>query len=107
MTNLECHVTDCASNAQGSCCRPNIGIAGKAASDCAQTCCASFEQKQDSVSNAVRFDQPNQSLEVDCGACNCTYNEDGKCDADCICVETSDSRTSTKSQTECATFLKV
>ncbi|HEX3038233.1 MAG TPA: DUF1540 domain-containing protein [Oscillospiraceae bacterium] len=105
MTNLECHVSDCANNAQGCCCRPNIGVAGRSANECSETCCSSFQEKQDGASNAVRFDQPNQSLQIDCGAMNCTYNADGICDADCILVESSNNRTTAKSQTECATFL--
>jgi hypothetical protein len=105
MTNLECHVSDCANFAQGYCCRPNIGVAGRSASECAETCCSSFQKKREGANNALRFDQPNQSLDVDCGAMNCTYNEDGVCGADCILVESGNDKTTAKSQTECATFL--
>lgn len=105
MTNLECNVSDCANNTSGYCCRPNIGVAGRDAKECEQTCCSSFENKQRSANNSMRYDMPNRSLDIDCGAMNCTYNADGKCSADVIRVDGDGGPTSLKTQTQCATFL--
>ncbi len=105
MTKLECNVTTCASNANNCCCRPDIQVSGPCACGCEQTCCSSYVEKSRSAAeNACRYDQPNQELDICCDAKNCTYNADGKCAADCICVDCCGSQTNTASGTECATF---
>lgn len=102
MTKLECHVTNCASNADDCCCRPDIQVDGACACGCEETCCASFQEKKESYGNAIRHDVPNDALRIGCNAVNCVHNAAGECDADCICVEGCGA--GCKSQTECATF---
>lgn len=106
MTDLKCTVQNCANYHQEMCCRPDIKVTGACACGCEQTNCGSFEERSGDPKNACGCNVPNQALDVACEAKNCTYNANGKCAADCICVETSVScgRTDCCSQTECATF---
>ena len=102
MTELQCNVTSCASNAANHCCRPEIHVAGQNAHHCDATCCASFQDKQQAATNVVRYDVPDQKLDIRCEAHNCKYNEHGKCDADC--VQVGGNGACCCEQTECDTF---
>ena len=106
MTKLECHVTECASNAENSCCRNDIKISGPCACGCEQTCCASFENKSaGGAMNSRGYNTPNEALQVACAAENCVYNHSGECSADSISITPcSCSTPDCKSATECASF---
>lgn len=102
MTKLECHVSNCASNCDDCCCRPDIQVDGARANSSEQTCCSSFQDKDRAFTNAIRHDVPNSALDVGCSACNCAFNEEGRCHADSVCVQGCGAEIS--GQTECSTF---
>lgn len=102
MTKLKCDVTSCASNAENCCCRPDIHVGGHSACDCRETCCDSFQEKAEAATNVVRHDFPDEVVDICCDACNCEYNDDGTCKADCVCV--GGRQAHDKHQTECDTF---
>jgi len=106
MSNLECSVSTCAYYAENRCCKPGIHVSGRQAENSADTCCASYEEKSKAAANnTARCDCPNTSSEISCDACNCKYNEDGRCEADCVCVSCCCSDPKCESETECATFI--
>ena len=104
MTKLECHVTECASNAENSCCRNDIKISGPCACGCEQTCCASFMPKPEGAQNAAYSQHPNPNMPVACSADSCVHNESGQCAAPRICVSNCAGRTGTMDATQCASF---
>lgn len=101
MTNLKCSVNSCAHYESGCCCKPEIKIDGMGASNCAQTCCNSYQERTAQSTNSVGYSSPNPSLEVNCSATSCVHNCNQKCDADCVCVNCC-----TNQGTECSSFRK-
>lgn len=106
MTYLKCNVTDCLSNKNHLCCRPDIKVSGKEADSPDQTCCDSFQNKSQGMQNrsdySYDYDYPNEALQVSCSARKCTYNESGICYAESIHIGNQSS--STTRETECCTF---
>lgn len=101
MTELTCSVAECVNNAEGKCCLPDISVGGPNAGDSKQTFCADFSKVQsasDSVGNA-----PNSNLAVRCDAEHCSYNCEGRCDADHVDIRTT-SASGWPEKTECTTF---
>ncbi len=103
MTKLTCHVTNCASNKNNYCCRPDIMVDGENAKKMADTCCNSFVQKgKGEASNSTHYDKENASLDVKCDAVTCVHNKDMKCAATSICID--GQMACEKSETQCSTF---
>ncbi|XOQ44808.1 MAG: DUF1540 domain-containing protein [Clostridium sp.] len=106
MTNLHCDVTNCASNKNNYCCRPDIMVGGPNANVSAQTYCANFvEAKNCGTSGQNMIDQksPNPSLNVHCEVTKCVYNEQRACNAKHIDIRTTRVNNG-QVKTECATF---
>lgn len=101
MTFLDCSVTGCIYNADRCCCKGDITVEGEAAQRTEDTCCGSFKERTaENTANAAK--RISKIIDVECEACNCTFNEEKKCSAEhigiaggnaCSCVET-----------ECASF---
>ena len=105
MSNLECNVFTCAYYADNQCCKPAIHVSGHQAKTSRDTCCASYmERNRAAVNSAVQYEHPNQSSEISCDACNCEYNAEGQCKANCVCVSCCCNDPKTESETECSTF---
>ncbi|HAN44854.1 MAG TPA: DUF1540 domain-containing protein [Ruminococcaceae bacterium] len=102
MTNLQCSVTNCASNSDNCCCRPDIKVKGRRACSSSDTCCSSFQEKNEAAQNALRFDMPNPITNVRCDADNCKHNTGGKCEANQISIDGAGASNSI--QTLCSSF---
>ena len=100
MTRLDCSVVNCAYNKEDSCCKDNIHVGGKNAKVTDETCCESFREKKDGMTNSNAI--PSKPTEVACEAECCCYNHSCKCAADQIQV--SGSNACHCDQTEYATF---
>lgn len=87
MTRLTCTVSNCINNENNLCCRPDIKVDGSNAHDKNQTCCHSFNHRSDCVTASMAANTPCEQTQVRCDACECAYNENTVCTADCICVE--------------------
>lgn len=105
MTNLQCDVTNCGNNKRFYCCRPDIQVSGPDANAKNQTHCANFVDAKEggSASNAVDHSEPNESLDIHCEACNCTYNENHACKARHVDISTT-SVNGGQVKTLCSTF---
>ncbi len=103
---LECTVTACRHNVDNLCALPGIKVEGPGACRCDQTCCESFEERGTGSTNAVSSGYRSATPEtaIDCKAHNCTYNDNCKCNADCVCVDCCCQDVTSKSGTECSTF---
>lgn len=83
MPALKCDVVSCIHNAENCCCKGTILVEGGEAKAPEDTFCASFfEKDEDSFQNV--YESPDYSLQVDCEATNCAYNEDCECNAENI-----------------------
>lgn len=101
MTRLDCNVVHCMYNADKKCSKNTILVEGSEASMPHETCCSSFkEQGSNHSKNAVG--DPKTSLEVQCKATNCTFNQDQKCNADHIGINGVSA--CVVAETECASF---
>lgn len=101
MTNLICSVYSCVHNNSNLCCKEGITIGGSQATSSAATCCDSFEEKTGAFTNAHK--SPQVKLNVQCEACNCTYNENRYCAAEDIHV--AGMNACSCSETECNSFV--
>lgn len=101
---LECTVTTCRHNSDNLCDLPSIKVEGPGACQCDQTCCESFEPRSNSASNSSVGGSPSLETSIDCKAHNCTYNDNCKCQAECVCVDCCCGDVTSKSGTECHTF---
>lgn len=100
MTNLKCSVRNCAYNDDCLCCREDIMIGGQDAGKSSETCCESFRERTESMTNSVKQGTPETS--VGCHAHNCRFNEDCKCHANEIGI--AGSRACCCAETQCASF---
>ncbi|HCH83674.1 MAG TPA: DUF1540 domain-containing protein [Eubacterium sp.] len=100
MTNLSCNATTCSHNSDKCCCLSGIDIKGEDACSCDETCCTSFEHKENTSSNSCG--SPKLNLSIKCAAHNCIYNEDNACHADH--VDISGITAVNSDDTVCATF---
>lgn len=88
-------------NADKKCSKNNILVDGSEASMPHETCCSSFREQGSNYSkNAVC--EPKTSLDVQCKAINCTFNENEKCHADHIGINGANA--CVVAETECASF---
>ncbi len=100
MTNLGCNVQTCGYNKDCCCCRSNIVVEGSNACSKDETCCSSFKAQGQHTNSAHT---PNGTLNVECGATNCKFNEARRCVADHI--EISGASASSSAQTLCSSFV--
>lgn len=101
MTKLECSVKNCIYNEEPYCCKGDIMVEGRDAKNTSETSCGSFrERTEQSGSNSVGH--KSESIDIDCEAVKCIYNEDCKCSANRIGIVGGHA---TKSMdTQCASF---
>lgn len=102
---LECSVTSCLHNQNSLCCLDSIKVEGPGARQSSQTCCESYVERIGSASNSVSgHGTPRPETFINCKAENCTYNDNCKCEAECVCVGCCCSDVTSKGGTECCTF---
>ena len=101
MPSLVCSVQNCVYNNAMYCSKGDIMVGGAEAEKCQDTCCESFREKGSGAFTGS-LSHPSPTINIDCEAVKCVYNEDYKCRAEhvdirgcgaCDCKETA-----------CATF---
>ena len=101
MTKLECSVDNCMYNEDRCCCKGDILVTGKDAKNTSETCCGSFHQRKDGgAQNAVGH--KSETIDVDCEAVKCRFNEACKCSAERIGIV--GGRAAKSCDTQCASF---
>lgn len=86
MPNLVCSVENCAYNSEYLCALNEIHVAGENAVESHSTCCGSFRDGKDSVTNCEHCGGASRETEICCEAENCAYNDERMCCADSIDV---------------------
>ena len=87
MTILKCSAHNCYYNKDSLCSKGAINVEGADARYADDTACESFrDQKEDSATNAADSGCGCETINIDCKAHNCTYNEHCKCTAASINV---------------------
>ena len=87
MNKLKCSVTTCRHNANDLCELRKIQVDGPAALESRETCCGSYAERTASSENSCGCSSsPSATADVHCSAEHCTYNDNHKCSADCVCV---------------------
>ena len=100
---LSCDVKNCISNCDHKCCRQEIHIGGKAATESKDTCCHSFmDMPEGGFTNDTVHRHPNAAIAIECDAIECVYNKNHKCDATEVAVKNPNS--ASYGETECSTF---
>ena len=103
MPLLSCSAQNCVYNEDKYCSKGDILIQGDEAQTACETCCSSFKEAgEGSYKNSVGT--PSATVQIDCTACNCHYNENNRCMAGR--VDISGQSACTCNQTECSTFEK-
>lgn len=101
MTKLDCNVMHCMYNSDKKCSKNNILVEGREASTPHETCCSSFKESGCGCGkNAAN--EPKTSLDVQCKATNCIYNQMERCSADHIGIRGSNA--CVVAETECGSF---
>ena len=85
MPLLNCTARTCMYNKDEYCSKGDILVDGDSAKTPDETCCRSFVERKDSNTNSVT-ENPSRTIDVDCRACECTFNCHEKCDADKITI---------------------
>ena len=98
MTNLKCTVHSCMHHDANMCCKPNIKVDGPAAKTPAETNRVSYAPK--GIQNRSACTTPNEKLEIACSAVECMYNQNSKCHASNVSINT------TGGTAGCSTFTK-
>ena len=86
MTILKCSATTCAYNEDMLCSRGEINVMGDSAKSSEETSCGSFREKSQGAMNSAKNSCGCETIQIDCKAHNCTYNEKCKCTAAAIDV---------------------
>ncbi|MGL5972947.1 MAG: DUF1540 domain-containing protein [Oscillospiraceae bacterium] len=102
MTILNCDCKRCINNSNNLCCRPNLYIKGELSSVVTDTFCENFCCKSEGVMTNLVYNSANKSLDVNCLAKNCIYNNKTKCEAESIAIQNFDAYD--KTQTYCSSF---
>jgi hypothetical protein len=102
MTILKCYATKCLYNEDNLCSKGQIDVAGENAHISEETSCSSFRDRSSSASNTCKSGCGCETIQIDCKAHNCTYNDQCKCTAASINVDGSGAGTS--QETSCGTF---
>ena len=104
MPELKCTVQTCTHNKNFYCDLDSIVVGGNSARRSEETCCDSFEERKDNMTNSYSGVSGDASAtsKIDCKAVECQYNKDCNCHAGKISVEGSNACQC--EETECATF---
>lgn len=101
MADLSCEVMNCSYNKEKCCCKGDIMVGGKHATNKDATTCESFVlRKGDSYTSAI--DHPTRMISIDCEAIKCSYNSNYRCTASKVNIQ--GKVTNTSQGTLCATF---
>lgn len=100
MTKLSCSATTCLYNQDRYCCKGDIKVEGQSAKKMQDTCCGSFKEREDSMTNSMGH--ACREIDVACEACSCVHNDNRKCSADQIGITGPNACKCT--DTECHTF---
>lgn len=98
MTNLKCSVYSCMHHSGDMCCKPNIMVEGPGAQTPNETNCVSYAPK--GAQNRAACTTPNEKLDIACSAVECVYNQNSKCHARTVSINT------TGDTAGCSTFTK-
>jgi hypothetical protein len=105
MTNLQCNVSTCAFFDDYKCKRDKILVTGNDAKHSSETNCASYQKAGSQVNNSTTYRHGDSSTHIECEACLCQYNNNGRCDAKTVCVDCCSCREpKCESETMCAAF---
>ena len=102
MTNLRCSATTCLYNENQLCSKGEINVMGESATSADETSCGSFRERGSGAMNSFTNGCGCDTIQIDCKAHNCTYNNHCKCTAASIDVDGSDAKAC--SETKCNTF---
>ena len=102
MTILKCSATTCVYNEDMLCSKGEINVMGDSAKSSEETSCGSFREKSQGAMNSAKNSCGCETIQIDCKAHNCTYNENCKCTAAAIDVAGSGAKVC--SETKCDTF---
>ena len=105
MSNLHCQVKNCGNNSQGLCSLNKIKIEGPGAAVSSQTCCFSFSENKGAQNSISSYASPETNIE--CKAQNCVHNNNSKCSANSITVNSISHNPSVLSETECSSFRSI
>lgn len=102
MPLLNCTVKNCLYNKDEYCAKGDILVDGRTAKKSEGTSCKSFVERRESVSNSCGCGSATPHIQVECKACECTFNKEERCDAEEITIA---GRNACKcSDTECGSF---
>ena len=102
MAELRCRVKNCVYFKDNLCCKGDIMVGGKHATESRETSCESFiERKGNSYTSAM--DHPCKTISIDCEAEKCSYNSNYKCHASKVEITCCDG-TTCSGDTVCETF---
>ena len=87
MNTLGCSVSSCGNNCSGLCSLNSINVGGGNATSSSETTCASY-RPGGSASNSACHTQASPKTDIACKACNCTHNDNCKCTAGTVSIDT-------------------
>lgn len=103
MTVLKCYATTCVYNKEQLCSKGNIDVMGENAHLSEDTCCGSFrERSNSSPQNNYTSGCGCETIQINCKAHHCSYNDNCKCTAAAIQVGGENAKDCQK--TKCGTF---
>ena len=103
MAYLDCSVKSCTyNNEDGCCCKGDIQVEGREATEAQSTCCGSFKDRGTNGAAYNALKDVSKEIDVACEATHCRFNENEKCHADHIGI--SGAGACTCGETECASF---
>lgn len=103
MPVLDCSVKTCYYNEDNKCSLDSIKVEGRSADYSDDTACGSFKLRAgESMTNACHK-KPKSTLEVECSANKCAFNESNMCHAEHIGI--AGSTADRVDETECASFV--
>ena len=101
MPNLRCTATTCYYNTDNLCSKGDIKVDGAQATAADETSCASFRERSQ-FTNQSCSSCGCKTIQVDCKACSCVYNENEQCAAGSVDIAGTDACSS--QDTRCGTF---
>lgn len=102
MTILKCSATTCVYNKDQLCSKGEIDVMGETAHSADETSCGSFQERSQGAKNSVSNSCGCETVNIDCKAHNCTYNDNCKCTA--AAIDVTGRSASTSADTKCETF---
>lgn len=103
MSKLQCTAQNCMYNKEKNCCRGEILVEGREATDISETCCGSFHERTCGCSNDMQT--ARQEVEIRCEAKDCRHNSFGQCKASSVGI--SGTHACHCEETECTAFRRV